>query len=114
MSNETPRIAPNNLVNGPAVFRLIGQIDQQVNESAIIIKSYITPTEEIKIKNVKVNTSDIEVGKWYEFVCRNSDSGDDGILVLDCIQCPLPDGEEMSIEGVVALQNICGKFPEIY
>lgn len=69
----------------------------------------------ITLSQVKLSQgSNIEVGSWYEFVCRNVDTGDIGLMVLDSVKCELKEGEEISVSGIVALQQLSGKFPDLY
>ncbi|SCV00934.1 LAMI_0G08240g1_1 [Lachancea mirantina] len=116
MSSQTPRVDPQQIsqLNFP-VFRLIGQVTSQPQQDQIIIASPTTGGEMVALTNVRTsNNSNYDIQGWYEFVCRTNDSGDAGFLVLDSVKCLLPQGEEMSVNGVVALQQLSGKFPELY
>lgn len=119
MSSETPRLGPSEVSSTTApVFRLIAQVVSQPSDSSLILRSpNDAKTEEmITLNNVKVTDTSktYESEKWYEFICRSSDSGDVGFLVLDSVECPLAEGETMSIAGIVALQNLSKRFPDLY
>ncbi|CCH60367.1 hypothetical protein TBLA_0C05690 [Henningerozyma blattae CBS 6284] len=119
MASETPRIPATQINNQPSVFRIIGKIKSQPNESTLILESPVgelNAIEMITINNVRITTMNqkFQIGKWYEFVCRSSDNGDSGFLVLDALECVLKENEDISVEGIVALQNLYGKFPEIF
>jgi len=119
MSSETPRLSPTEISNTTvSIFRLIAQVVSQPTSSTLILKSPSdAKTEEmITLSNVKLTMADktYETDQWYEFICRASDSGDVGFLVLDSVSCPLMENEQMSIIGVVALQNLAKRFPDLY
>ncbi|SCW03155.1 LAFE_0G04170g1_1 [Lachancea fermentati] len=116
MSSQTPRVDPQNIAqcNSP-VFRIIGQVKSQPQQDQIIVASPTTGGEMVTLSNVRTSSNvNFEIGAWYEFVCRSNDSGDVGFLVLDSVKCVFPAGEEISVGGVVALQQLCSKFPELY
>ncbi|SCU96074.1 LAFA_0G04082g1_1 [Lachancea sp. 'fantastica'] len=115
MSSLTPRVDPQQLgqLSSP-VFRIIGQVTAQPQRDQIIIASPTTGGEMVSLTNVRTSTSvNYELQEWYEFVCRSNDSGDVGFLVLDSVKCVFPPGETISIAGVVALQQLAPKFPEL-
>ena len=119
MSSETPRLNPNEISNSTvSIFRLIAQVVSQPTQSSLILKSPVDAktNEMITLNNIKLAVTDktYEVDQWYEFICRASDSGDVGFLVLDSVNCPLQENEQMSIKGVVALQNLSKRFPDLY
>ncbi|AET41408.1 Rfa3p Ecym_8114 [Eremothecium cymbalariae DBVPG len=116
MSHHTPRIDPTQVSSTScSVFRLIGRVAAQPKQDEITIQSPTTNREMITLTSIRVSQlTKFSVDSWYEFVCRAKDSGDAGFFVLDSIKLPLPDGDELSVEGVVALQQLTSKFPEIY
>lgn len=116
MATETPRIDPSELTTTDAsVFRIIAQVKGQPTENTLVLASPSTNNEMITMNDVRVSmTKQFDVDSWYEFVCRSSDSGEVGFLVLDAVECVLGEGEEISIDGIVALQQLSKKFPEIY
>lgn len=116
MSSETPRLDPREIAgNVSPVFRLIAQVKSQPTESTLVLSSPTEGDEMITLSNVRISLNkQFDVDGWYEFVCRSSDSGEVGFLVLDAVQCLLKENEEISIKGIVALQQLSQKFPEIY
>ena len=116
MSSETPRIDPSEVASSIyPVFRLIAQVKQQPTESTLILASPTVGNEMITLNNVRVSMNkQFQLGSWYEFVCRASDSGEVGFLILDAVLCKLQGDEDISIDGIVALQQLTKKFPEIY
>lgn len=119
MSSETPRLNPTEIsTSNASVFRLIAQVVSQPTESSLILKSPCDAKtgEMITLNNVKVTVTNktYEVDQWYEFICRASDSGDVGFLVLDSVDCKLSENESISINGIIALQNLAKKFPDLY
>lgn len=116
MASETPRIDPSEITsNTSPVFRIIAQVKSQPNESTLVLSSPTTGGEMISLNNVRVSMNrKFDEDSWYEFVCRSSDNGDVGFLVLDAVQCIFPENEAISVEGVVVLQQLSKKFPEIY
>lgn len=116
MSNQTPRIDPSQISNTQhSVFRIIAKVLDQPQPKELILQSPTTNGEMITLSQVKLSQgSNIEVGSWYEFVCRNVDTGDIGLMVLDSVKCELKEGEEISVSGIVALQQLSGKFPDLY
>ncbi|QLQ77951.1 hypothetical protein HG537_0A01980 [Torulaspora globosa] len=116
MASETPRIDPREISsNVSPVFRLIAQVKSQPTENTLVLGSPTDGGELVTLSNVRVSLNkQFETGSWHEFVCRSSDSGDVEFLVLDAVPCVLGDNEQISIDGVVALQQLTKKFPEIY
>lgn len=116
MSNQTPRIDPSQVSNTEhAVFRIIGKVIDQPQPTALVVQSPATNGEMLTLSQVKLSQgSNIEVGSWYEFVCRSVDTGDVGLMVLDSVKCELKEGEDISVSGVVALQQLSAKFPDLY
>ncbi|CCE63428.1 hypothetical protein TPHA_0E03380 [Tetrapisispora phaffii CBS 4417] len=116
MASETPRLDPTEIKdNSFPVFRLIGLVTSQPTESALTLKSPTKDGEMISLTNIRVSMNkQFEVDAWYEFVCRSSDNGDIGFLILDAVKCILEENETISIDGIVALQQLSKKFPEIY
>lgn len=116
MSSETPRIDPSEIAGSVhPVFRLIAQVKQQPTESTLVLASPTVGNEMMTLNDVRVSMNkQFQIGDWYEFVCRSSDSGEVGFLILDAVLCKFPEGEEISIDGVVALQQLAKKFPDIY
>lgn len=115
MSTSTPRVDPQQIgqLSSP-VFRIIGQVTAQPQPNQIIVASPTSGGEMVSLSNVQTSTSiNYELQAWYEFVCRTNDSGDVGFMVLDSVKCVLPPGESMSVGGVVALQQLSNRFPEI-
>lgn len=116
MASETPRLDPREITSSQVpVFRLIAQVKSQPSENKLVLASPTEGGEMVTLADVRVSMSkNFEVGSWQELVCRSSDNGDVGFLVLDAVACPFKTGEDISVEGVVALQNLCKRFPEIY
>ncbi|AAS52552.1 AEL133Cp [Eremothecium gossypii ATCC 10895] len=116
MSHQTPRLDPAQIAStNHSVFRLIAKVVAQPKQEEITIQSPTTNREMVTLGSVRVSQlTKFKVEQWYEFVCRASDSGDAGVFVLDSVELPLPSGEELSVDGVVALQQLCSKFPEMY
>ncbi|CCF58771.1 hypothetical protein KAFR_0F01740 [Kazachstania africana CBS 2517] len=117
MASETPRLDPREISQTHVpVFRLIAQIKSKSSDSILILNSPTVENEMITLDNVRVSSTSInfEIDSWYEFVCRSSDDGETGFLVLDAVPCKLQEGENISINGIVQLQNLSKKFPEIY
>lgn len=116
MASETPRLDPREIAQDHSpVFRIIAQVKSQPSESALVLCSPTEGGEMITLSNVRVSMNkQFEVDSWHEFVCRSSDSGDVGFLVLDAVPCILKENEQISVDGIVALQRLCKKFPEIY
>ena len=121
-ADQTPRIDPATIASGTSsasvsLFRLIAQVAAQPTETTLVLKSPSGPSKElITLNNVRLTAASrqYDTGKWYEFICRASDSGEVGFLVLDSVECVLREGEELSLDGVVALQQLSSKFPDIY
>lgn len=116
MASETPRLDPREIsTSNTPVFRLIAQVKSQPSENQLVLASPTEGGEMITLNNVRVSMyKNFEVGSWHELVCRSSDNGEVGFLVLDAVSCPLKEGEEISIDAVVALPQLAKKFPEIY
>ena len=116
MSNQTPRVDPQYIAQLQSpVFRIIGKVVSQTGGQEIVITSPTTGGEMITLSNAKTAaTNNFEIDNWYEFVCRSNDSGDAGFLVLDAVKCVLAPGEPLSVNGVVALQQLSSQFPELY
>ncbi|EDO18996.1 hypothetical protein Kpol_2002p67 [Vanderwaltozyma polyspora DSM 70294] len=116
MASETPRLDPREIAeNVSPVFRLIAQVKSQPSESSLVLSSPSEGGEMITLSNVRVSMNrEFDTDAWYEFVCRSSDSGEVGFLVLDAVPCILEENEQISIDGIVALQQLTKKFPEIY
>lgn len=116
MASETPRIDPREIAqNLHPVFRLIAQVKSHPSENRLVLSSPTDGGEMITLTNVRVSMNkQFESGSWHEFVCRSSDSGDTEFLVLDAVPCVLKENEQISIEGIVTLQQLSKKFPEIY
>ena len=116
MASETPRIDPSEITsNTSPVFRIIAQVKSQPSENTLILASPTTGGEMITLDSVRVSMNKtFGVDSWYEFVCRSSDNGDVGFLVLDAVKCVLNENEEISVNGIIALQQLTKKFPEIY
>lgn len=114
--NVTPRLDPTQITHSTAkIFRLIAQVKKQPTDDTLILSSPTTGKEFITLDNVRVTTSKkFDIDGWYEFICRGNDSGDNDFLILDSIDCKLNGGENISIDGIVALQQLCSKFPEMY
>ncbi|QLL30385.1 hypothetical protein HG536_0A02020 [Torulaspora globosa] len=116
MASETPRIDPREIAqNVCPVFRLIAQVKSQPTENTLVLSSPTDGGEMVTLTNVRVSLNkQFEAESWHEFVCRSSDSGDVEFLVLDAVPCVLKENEQISVDGIVALQQLCRKFPEIY
>lgn len=114
--NVTPRVDPTRINQSTAkIFRLIAQVKKQPTDDTLILSSPTTGNEFIALDNVRVTTSKkFNLDSWYEFICRGNDSGDNEFLILDSIECKLNDGENISIDGIVALQQLASTFPEMY
>lgn len=115
MSHQTPRIDPTRIgSSNHSIFRLIGKVLSQPSRDDITIQSPTTANKMITLSSVRVSQSkNFKLDQWYEFVCRANDTGDAGFLVLDSLELPLRSGDQLSIEGVVALQQLSEKFPEV-
>lgn len=116
MSNQTPRIDPSEINSTQhSVFRIIAKVIDQPQPNELIIQSPSTNSEMITLSQVKLSQgSNLEIESWYELVCRSVDTGDAGLMVLDSVKCELKDGEDISITGIVALQQLSSKFPDLY
>lgn len=116
MASETPRIDPRQIAqNLHPVFRLVAQVSSQPSENTLVLSSPTDGGEMITLENVRVSMNkQFATGSWHEFVCRSSDSGDLEFLVLDAVPCVLRENEQISVEGIVTLQQLSQKFPEIY
>lgn len=116
MSYQTPRIDPQQIsTSGLSMFRLIGKVISQSINNEITISSPTLNNKMIELTHVRVSqVANLVIEKWYEFVCRMNDSGDSGFLVLDAVECKLPPGEDISVDGIVALQQLTKKFPNLY
>lgn len=116
MATKTPRLDPREITASEApVFRIIAQVKAQPSENRLVIASPTEGGEMVTLSDVRVSMSkNFEVGSWQELICRSSDNGDVGFLVLDAVACPFKNGEDISIPGVVTLQTLSKKFPEIY
>lgn len=116
MASETPRIDPREIAqNVCPVFRLIAQVKSQPTENTLVLGSPTDGGEMVTLSNVRVSLNkQFEPESWHEFVCRSSDSGDVEFLVLDAVPCVLKPNEQISVDGIVALQQLSRKFPEIY
>ncbi|CCD23063.1 Rfa3p NDAI_0B00290 [Naumovozyma dairenensis CBS 421] len=117
MASETPRLDPTEIANSNAsVFRIIAQVKSQPTESTLILSSPSKGNEMITLSNVRLSMTrtPFQIDSWYEFVCRANDTGDVGFLILDSVPCILKENESISIDGIVALQQLTKKFPEIY
>lgn len=116
MSNQTPRINASEVNSTQhSVFRIIAKVIDQVQPTELVVQSPSGNGELITLPPVKLSQgSNIDVGSWYEFVCRTVDTGDVGLVALDSVKCELKEGEEMSIAGIVALQQLSSKFPDLY
>lgn len=116
MASETPRIDPCEVAQTQSpVFRLIAQVKSQPNESSLILSSPTEGNEMITLSDVKVSLNkQFDVDSWHEFICRSSDTGEMGFLVLDSVPCVLRDSEQISIDGIVTLQRLAKQFPEIF
>ncbi|AMD20351.1 HDL393Cp [Eremothecium sinecaudum] len=116
MSHQTPRVDPSRIgTSNYSVFRLIGKVTAQPSQDEITIQSPTSNGGMITLSSVRVSQlTKFKIDVWYEFLCRANDTGDAGFLVLDVLELPLTDGEQLSIDGVVALQNLTEKFPEMY
>lgn len=116
MSSETPRLDPSE-ISGTAhpVFRLIAQVKQQPTETSLILSSPTVGNEMLTLNDIRLTMNkQFQIGDWYEFICRANDNGEVGFMILDAVLCQLPDDEEISVDGIVALQQLSKKFPEIY
>ncbi|CCK69348.1 Rfa3p KNAG_0C02370 [Huiozyma naganishii CBS 8797] len=120
MNDATPRVDPSELShNSASVFRLVARVTAQPTETSLVLSA---PTHSgrdagpVTLDGVRTTAGagPFVVDKWYEFVCRASDAGDVGFLVLDAVECVLHEGESVSVDAVVALQGLSKQFPEIY
>ncbi|CCC71959.1 hypothetical protein NCAS_0I02910 [Naumovozyma castellii] len=118
MASETPRLDPTEIGNSSSslLFRIVAQVKSQPSESTLILASPTRANEMITLDHVRfsIPNKTFEAGKWYEFICRGNDQGEVGFLILDSIPCVLGEDEEISLDAIVALQNLNKKFPEIY
>ncbi|QLG75027.1 hypothetical protein HG535_0H03540 [Zygotorulaspora mrakii] len=116
MASETPRIDPCEVAHTQSpVFRIIAQVKGQPSESSLILSSPSEGNEMITLSDVKVSLNKhFEIDSWHEFICRSSDTGETGFLVLDSVPCILKENEQVSVDGIVALQRLAKQFPEIF